>query len=109
MESCCERGNETSGSMKCWESTEWPLEFDHKSLPLTLIPSQMKPVQTSSSYSSAIRYNIPIADNVLLVVSFFMVSYQHFTCNYHYFTLSLQCVLKSLPYGHYGLLEHDAV
>jgi hypothetical protein len=32
MESYCERGNEPSGSIKCWESTEWlhslwPLEW----------------------------------------------------------------------------------
>jgi hypothetical protein len=23
VESSCERGNETSGSVKCWETTEW--------------------------------------------------------------------------------------
>jgi hypothetical protein len=23
VESSCERGNESSGSIKCWESTEW--------------------------------------------------------------------------------------
>jgi hypothetical protein len=23
VESCCERGNEPSGSIKCWETTEW--------------------------------------------------------------------------------------
>jgi hypothetical protein len=32
VESCCERGNEPSGSIKCWETTDWlhnlwPLEW----------------------------------------------------------------------------------
>jgi hypothetical protein len=25
VESCCEFGIEPSGSMKCWETIEWPL------------------------------------------------------------------------------------
>jgi hypothetical protein len=26
VESCCELGIEPSGSVKCWETIEWPLE-----------------------------------------------------------------------------------
>jgi hypothetical protein len=45
VESCCEFGIEPSGSMKCWETIEWLLEFCSAIQLVTYISNAMKYLQ----------------------------------------------------------------
>jgi hypothetical protein len=96
VESSCERGNEPSGSIKCWETTEWlhnlwPLEWC--SDPQSLLLFSMLPKVLSLGYNDL--YSVEIQVTFRRNIALLFVYLTQLSCLAYSWTLKMEAGYSS--------------